>query len=277
MGYGFFAGILLGFFVNDILKNIEKLENRIVTLSLPHGMYERLELYKNKKEIIKNKKPLIEEMEGGTEYINKNIFELNRICKKLNIKCKIEKINKIGLKKIINERFDFVSADTKVVDLKQDNFRIKLQKILRDKTKEISELIKIFQNKENFELVNKLDKEYGKGVKEAIHIYSIDYPLTSIFVVGRTVEILLDDLLKKGMQAKKIKKINLKQTKIKDKIGILKNSKIIKEKNWHDLNSIRIDRNETGHPRSDEKLKKEAQHTISKAILIISDLQKKVR
>lgn len=56
---------------------------------------------------------------------------------------------------------------------------------------------------------------------------------------------------------------------------MLKGYKIINEKNWHDLNSIRIERNETGHPIYKVIKKSEARSVIFKSILIINKLQHK--
>lgn len=139
----------------------------------------------------------------------------------------------------------------------------------------MKDLIGFLNSLEKFEEIKFLKDKYKKGIHEAIDIFSIGYNETSVLVVGRTVETLLDDILKKCIKEKKIEKLNLKKIRYDVKIGKLKGNKIINEKNWHDLNSIRIERNETGHPIYKKIKKSEARSIIFKSILVIKKLQNK--
>lgn len=125
---------------------------------------------------------------------------------------------------------------------------------------------------EIFDNLEKLNKKYRESIKEAINIRSMRYPLTSIFVCGRTIETILDDLIKKAIKNKKIGRVNLRRTRYEDKIGKLKGIKIIDDKTFHELNSIRIDRNETGHPIKNERLRDENKVIIDNSIILIRKL-----
>ena len=278
MGYGLFAGFMFGAVAIDVIKDIEKLEIRLIELTLHHSLSEELDMLKGKGDLLKNRKPLFDEIDGATFIINKKIKVLRKICKKLQLDHTIKAVDSKKIKKIIQGRYETISKGDETVNLKDENFRIKLHSyLIHEKVKDIGELWEIFKRREKVNGVQRLNDKYKQGITEAIHINSIGYPLTAIFVVGKTIETLLDDLLKKLMDNKRIKKLKLNQIKIVDKIGLLKNSKTITEKDWHDLTSITIGRNEAGHPETDKSLKKDIDYIIPKAIAIISRLQKKVK
>ena len=278
MGYGLSAGFMFGAAAIDVIKDIEKLEIRLIELTLHHSLSEELDMLKGKGDLLKNRKPLFDEIDRATFIINKKIKVLRKICKKLQLDHTIKAVDSKKIKKIIQGRYETISKGDETVNLKDENFRIKLHSyLIHEKALEIGELWEIFKRREKVNGVQRLNDKYKQGITEAIHINSIGYPLTAIFVVGKTIETLLDDLLKNLMDNKKIKKLKLNQIKIVDKIGLLKNSKTITEKDWHDLTSITIGRNKAGHPETDKSLKKEIDYVIPKAIAIISRLQKKVK
>ena len=230
-----------------------------------------------KEERGENKKKLLESLKKYVSDLNHSIDLLNKILKIIKLNKRVEKIRFSEIKPIINQRFNEFYPKDKERQLADENLNFKILSIFQKTNKSLYEISKIYYSQEKIENFDKIPKKYEDDIKEAMDINSIGYPETAIFVIGRTAEKIVDVLIKKYVKLKKIKKIDVKKTKFENKIGILKNNKIIDDKQWHGLNHLRIDRNITVHPCMKPKtLKKTFKKNLLLTIDLIIELKKKL-
>lgn len=268
------GAIKLGNAIGDIIRQLQKLEHFIGLFLLKHNLREtisdRKSLHVNKNELFVKIKPIVKD-------INDNIQICNEFFTFLEIKNKIKKLSFDDLYRILNDRFGTILNVKSHQSLGNENFRMKLHLVFYGVTKSINEVLIFIENDSKIKEFSNLKRKYKMGMIAANNIRSFGCHLESIFVVGRTIELILDDLLRKAMKENKIKKkISLRKIKYQDKIGILKNLKIIDEKSFHELNSVRIYRNETGHPIKQKYLKSESKIIIEKSVFVLDRLQRKL-
>ena len=274
-GFSLHGAVIIGTVLNDVLRQLEKLKLTLEPFLSLTSLKEQIDPDNYERTIKKDLKNFFDRVKIGVNDINSLIKEMNEIIAMIRIDKKLVPLRYRELTRIIRERFYLVVEEKKTRKLREDNFNIRFSRELDKTAKSVVDLIGLLSALEKFEEIKSLKDKYKKGMHEAIDIFSIGYNETSVLVVGRTVETLLDDILKKCIKEKTIRKFNLKKIRYDDKIGMLKGNKIINEKSWHDLNSIRIERNETGHPIYNEIKKSEARSIIFKSILVIKKLQNK--
>ncbi|HSW55014.1 MAG TPA: DUF4145 domain-containing protein [Ignavibacteriaceae bacterium] len=274
-GLGLHSSFLLGYGIQGVFSELEKLVLSLEPLNSLVSLKEKIDSKSYKKTITYDIKFILTNLKLRVNKINSSIKLSNEILSMIRLDVRIIPLKYMTLSSIIRNRYYHVSTDEKARELRNQNFKLKFNLEIEKTAISVNKIVEIIKRAETFEEIKLLKEKYKRYILEAIDIFSIGYNETSILVVGRTTEILLDDMLKKSMEEKKLKIIDLKKTKYNEKINILKSNKIINEKNWHDLNSIRIDRNETGHPIYTRFNKNDARSIISKTILIIKGLQSK--
>ena len=79
------------------------------------------------------------------------------------------------------------------------------------------------------------------------------------------------------IKARKIKRIKLKDYKLDGKIGLLKREGIIGEKLFYDLSSVRVSRNDTGHPKNASFKATDASDAIRRGQSLIFTLEKRIK
>lgn len=274
-GLSLHGAVIIGTVLNDVLRQLEKLMLMLEPFLSLTSLKEQIDSDHYKRTIKRDLNNFLDRVKRAVNDINSLIKEINEILAMIRIDKKLVPLRYRELTRIIRDRFYLVVKEKKTRKLREDNFNLRFGRELTKTAKSVKDLIGFLNSLEKFEEIKFLKDKYKKGIHEAIDIFSIGYNETSVLVVGRTVETLLDDILKKCIKEKKIEKLNLKKIRYDVKIGKLKGNKIINEKNWHDLNSIRIERNETGHPIYKKIKKSEARSIIFKSILVIKKLQNK--
>ena len=114
------------------------------------------------------------------------------------------------------------------------------------------------------------------GFKEAMAILSIGCSETAVFVTGRTIESLINDLLTNEIKKSTTHPIDIKNTKLECKIGILKGISVIQEKEFHILQKLKFDRNDFGHPFENKISFNDAKIIILEAIGLTKILEKRL-
>lgn len=269
--------IKLGVFFERILDRTSHLKRTIDEHLMLHNLYEHFKVDDTEKNIQENISRLEKIVDVEVKEINKMIKAANRIFTNTVWKKKLPPVNQKELNKLFKIRFKEIYNNEVSQKLSNENFRIKLNKILTELQESFSDFFETVDKEYSFEGFEKLEKKYREGINSAIGIFSIASFRTSIFVVGRTIEDILDDLLRLSIKTKKLKRFSIPNTRYEDKIGRLKSVGVIDEKLFHDLNSIRIDRNKSGHPLRRKFSFEEAKITISKGVEILLKLQKKLR
>ncbi len=275
-GISFAFSLKIGIFLENINRRVDRLYPHIESSLLMHNLYESFPLKNNKKQFNENRNKLITHISDEVKGINKQIKGANKIFKLLKYKHQILPIDFLSIKKAINERFNESFKESKPQKISNQNLKLKLGNVISKTSKSISDLITYSRDRESFEGTDKLMERYQYLVKNAIDIYSFGHFDTSLFLLGKTLEYVLDDLIRKLIKNKRIKKIDPRKTKYVNKIGILKANKFIDERLFHELNTVRIDRDEIGHPTRKKYSSEECQNMINRVILIISQLQKKL-
>lgn len=275
-GAGLSVIIKIGMFLQMIISRIEHLLRNVEESLMLHNLHESFPS-STREDVLKNQKKTILKILTEAKDINEMIKGSNEIIKLLGHKKKIVPIDLIAIRRFIQLRFKSIHKKEETQKLDNENFRIKVRRQFYKTKKSVKDFIVLVEEEQNFEGLDKLKKNYKKGINAAINIYSIGYYKTSIFVVGCTVEEVLDDLIRSAIKKGRLKRVNVSQIKYEKKIGILKNNRLIDDKLFHDLSSVRIDRNKTGHPIKRAFKKNENKLVILTGINLILRLQKILR
>jgi mRNA-degrading endonuclease RelE of RelBE toxin-antitoxin system len=128
-----------------------------------------------------------------------------------------------------------------------------------------------------FEDLKKISKNYSTQLKNAINISSMGIHDVSVFTSGRAVEDTINNYFRLLMENQKTRRIRLKDYRFDAKIGLLKKQSLIDDKLYHDLSSVRISRNDTGHPKRASFKQNDAFEAVRQAISIIIKLEKQIK
>lgn len=284
--YGIQDGMIMGFTLGMLYYQITELTNRIRVLRSKHNMIERInivmggELSGEDEEEVKKNLPIIKKIKAFVDDLNKHIkFFNDENLKRMSFYFPnlppLKLINKEELALQLNRRFlksykkrDSQELANEVLDLKiiscidePVNSILNFQKSIKDLFGDID---------------IKLPKKYARGFLEAKIILSTGCSETAVFVVGRTIETLINDLLINEIKKSNLKEFDLKTTKLENKIGKLKGISIIDEKEFHILQKLKFDRNDFGHPFNREVSFSEAKRIILDALNLAIILEKKL-
>jgi len=209
-----------------------ELANRIMHLKNKHNMIEHInilageELSGEDEEDINKNLQIIKQIESFVGDFNNHIkfFNENNLKRMLfyfpNLPF-LKLINKSELTSQLSRRFsksykkrDSQELANEVLDLKIIlNIKESIESILNFQ-KSVSDLFKEFDIK--------LSKKYARGFLESKINLSAGCSETAIFVAGRTIETLINDLLMNEIKKSTLKEFDLKTTKLENKIGKLK-------------------------------------------------------
>lgn len=275
-GIGFAIALKIGIFIENINRRVDRLYPHIESSLMMHNLYETFSPEDNRNRFNENHKKLVNHIKIEVGEINKQIRSGNRLLNLLKFGKQIQLVDFISIKAAIDERFSDVFKEDRSQEVSNQNLKLKLSSLISKTSKSIFDLTIYAKEKETFDGLKKINKKYRDGIEEAIDIYSFGHRNTSLFILGKTLELVLNDSIKKQVKEKETKRIILSKTKYISKIGILKESRFIDERLFHELNTIRIDRDDTGHPTKRKCTTEECKNTISRVILIISQLERKL-
>lgn len=273
-----------------ILENLNTMlmiiSNNISSMGDKHSFSETIDIIfgeelagKDDKYIESNLKS-ITKIQGIVDSFNNSVKKLNEnISKHMsyfpNLPC-LKFIDKDSLLIELNRRFLKKYDNNESQKLADEVLDLKIISLLSNASNSVSNTQDFFKNLmdevSNFNVL----KKYAKGFREARAISSIGCSETSVFVVGRTVEALIDDLLINEMKKSNISEFDLENTKLENKIGKLKGVSIIGEKEFHMLQKLKFDRNDFGHPFEKELSFNEAKRIILDAFDLVKILEKKL-
>ncbi len=285
-GYGIKDGMTLGFTLGMFLSQIIELTNRTTNLRNKHNMIEHINIIvgeelsgEDEKEINENL-PIIKQIEVFAGDFNKHIkfFNDNNL-KRMSLYFPnlpfLKLINKEELLLQLNKRFlkSYKKKDSQ--ELANEVLDLKITTIINEPINSILNFKKHISNL--FRDINiKLPKKYARGFLEAKINLSTGCSETAVFATGRAIETLVDDLLINEIKKSTIKEMDLKTTKLEDKIGKLKGISIINNKEFHILQKLKFDRNDFGHPFDREVSFNEAKRIILDALELAIILKKKL-
>jgi hypothetical protein len=238
-GIGFSTSVQIGIFIENINRRVDRLYPHIESGLMMHNLYETFPTKDNSKYFKENFKHLLLHVENEVEGINKQIKAANKILRLLMHGKEILPIDYHSIKIIIEQRFADKLKEKKPQELGNENLKLKIDNVITKTRKSVFVLVNYFEEVEAFSGQDKLSKRYWGDIGEAIAIFSFGFLNTALFVLGRTLESVLDDALKKLMSERKIERIILSKTKYESKIGILKSKNFIDERLFHELNTIR--------------------------------------
>lgn len=204
------------------------------------------------------------------KFFNKKLSEKMKFYPNLPF---LKQINKKSLLPQLNKRFLVKYKNKESQRLANEVLDLKIISSLNESFNSILEFEKFFKNLSEADNI-KMREKYADGFLEAKAILSIGCAETAIFVAGRTIESLINDLLiKKSI----IQKIDLKNIKLEGKIGKLMANKVINEKEFHVLQKLKFDRNDFGHPFDKKISFNEAKGIIFEASSLATILEKKLK
>lgn len=276
-GVGFCITLKIGIFIENINRKVDRLYPHIESSLMMHNLYETFPLKDNKKRFTENQRHLLSYVGDEVKNINKQIQEANKILKMLKFPQEILPVDLTSIKQAIDERFDEVFKEDKSQEISNQNLKLKLGRIISNTRKSIFDLLNYAKERETFTNLDKLENKYKKQIESAIDIYSFGHFDSAIFLLGRTLEQVLDDSIRLLVKLKKIKRAYPRKIKYINKIGILLQNKFIDERLFHELNTMLIDRNDTGHPTGKKYSNEECKNMIDRVIMIVIQLQKKLQ
>lgn len=266
----------MGMFLRSISERTTHLRRSIDEYLMVHNLYERFTTSDIKTRALDNLKELEKMVDLEARGINGMIKSANKLLSITVYEKRIQLIDVAELRRLFKLRFKEIYKDKSLQNLGNENFKLKLDELLLNHRKALQDFLDSVDKEYTFEGFSKLKDNYKVGIGDAIDIMSIAQFKESVFVVGRIIEELLDKLLRSAIRSKKIKKIIIGDTRYDSKIGILKGAKIIDEKTFHELNSVRIDRNKSGHPTRKRFTFKDNKLVIERGIAILQELQDKL-
>lgn len=272
-----FTSVLkVGMLTQKCLSDIALLQRDIAMWIMIHNINEQFKTAQQEKNGKAYAKSLIEEIEPKVKLINKLIGDLNRVATLLGSKQKIRRIEWDRIKKEINNRFSFI-AENGYTEISNENFNLKLQEILSLTQKSVEGYINAHEHAVLVPEISKIKtKKLAGGLKDALDIGSMGVHQIAIFTVGRVIEQLVNNYIRVLIKNKKLARMKLADVKLDTKIGILKKHGLISDKMFHELTSIKISRNDTGHPLGGSYSRAQVIGSVNQAVLIVKYVEKKM-
>jgi len=236
-----------------------------------------------RKNILIYKKEMFRACRKGSQAINKQVEEYNRIVRPINTGFLLKRI---GFKyKDFGKLFpnNFTSKDYKKFSPHLEQLFASILKkefdSLINGTERYTEVIHDAIN--NFALKS-FEKRYRKHLVEMADVYILGYKSTALLILGKIFEDVVTRYL---VLLRRQKKIQVNLNKIQDmrfenKLGLLKSENKISEKDWLIISKLRFDRNQGAHPINQlekKELEKEAESTIRLSLLILKKYLIKIR
>ena len=272
-GYSMGESISIGLTLGKLVCFLENITNSIKDIGFQHNMLEAMDIIFGEKLTGGSKDDLevnlkrIKQIEVNVNYFNQAIESLNKnLIGNLSFYYKnlplLKPLNKEELLIQLNKRFQKRYQEEESKDLANEVLDLKIISIVNDSLNSIL----IFDNffKKSVEDMNteRLSKKYVRGFIEAKIILSTGCSETAVFVAGRTIESLINDLINNEIRKSNLPEIDLKNMKLEHKIGKLKSISVIDEKEFHILQRLKFDRNDFGHPFDKEISFEEAKRII---------------
>ncbi len=281
IGHSISFGIALG----NLRSQLLNIANQINSIGTKHNLLESIDILAGEKLVENNNKDVkqslkqISKIQKDINYFNKSIQNFN---KKLldsmdffpNLS-RLQPIDKETLLSQLNQRFCKKYKNKESQELADKVLSLKIVSLLEKAVNNLLNLEKFFLNLMD-DLEIEVSEKYARGFREARAILSVGCSETAVFVVGRTIETLIDDLLINEIKKSHIQKIDLKSTKLESKIGKLKGISLIEDREFHMLQKLKFDRNDFGHPFSRQISFNEAKRIISDASNLVKVLEKKL-
>ncbi len=270
-----------GMLLSLIMARVKDLRGPIDEALMLHNLYETFSLsnnVKNRKRIKDNTARLKATLTPQIAEINELITLSNKMIKGLDFDHTIPKLKASDVTSLTKQRLQTLYKVDDVQKLSNSHFRTQLGHLLEGPAKSIHQFIELVRIEEYADDVKTIQGEsYRAGIQQAIHICSIGYYSTAVFIAGRSIEEIINDYFKELFRLKIMNKFDLQTTKFKDKIGKLQGNNLISEEYFHRLSNIRIDRNEFGHPSSKLLSKKQAHLRIRLIIEVVPEIEKKLK
>jgi len=241
-----------------------------------HNMYESLPVSDTKQLVSENQNRIVARALVGAREINRMVSLANKGISISKHESIIQSLHLKGIEELIKQRFRSIYDKGEAQKLSNENFRLKLNRIFLIVNDSVIDFMKLTEEERKFDFRDQIKNDkYSNGIEESIDIFSFGHYKTSIFVIGRTLEDVVTDVLILAMKKGRVGKKKISSLDYKDKIGLLYGKNVIDDKLFHDLSSIRIDRNKSGHPIKRTFKKGDNKLFISKGISTIIELQKK--
>lgn len=277
--------ILFGTILGSLRIQLANIRNMVNSMSSKHNILETIDilagekLIENNEEDVKSTLERIKKIQQNVDYFNEAVKKFNKIVlEDIDFFPNLPNLQFIDQKNLLlnlNQRFLKKYKNKESQGLANEVLNLKIISLLNQVTNSISDIEKFFLNLMD-DINIDISEKYKRGFREARAILSIGCSETAVFVIGRTIETLIDDLLINEIKKSNIQKIDLKKIKLGNKIGKLKGISIIEDKEFHMLSKLKFDRNDFGHPFDREISFDEAKRIILDAFDLIKILEKKL-
>jgi len=275
-GTDFSFAIKIGLLLGEIKNRLRHLERDVDESLMMHNMYESLPVSDTKQLVSENQNRIVARALVGAREINRMVSLANKGISISKHESIIQSLHLKGIEELIKQRFRSIYDKGEAQKLSNENFRLKLNRIFLIVNDSVIDFMKLTEEERKFDFRDQIKNDkYSNGIEESIDIFSFGHYKTSIFVIGRTLEDVVTDVLILAMKKGRVGKKKISSLDYKDKIGLLYGKNVIDDKLFHDLSSIRIDRNKSGHPIKRTFKKGDNKLFISKGISTIIELQKK--
>ena len=238
-----------------------------------HNLYETFPSDHTEAYTGKNQKIVKDLVARRTSEINERIRFMNQGIRFTEKKERVSLVSRKILLNLVKDRFTVVYKSEESQKLANENLKIKINNHLSLVKKSVMDLVQSVDDDNKDIDFSGINEEYWEELNEARDMYSVGYHRTSVFVLGRTIERTTNDIFKLLIR-KRIKSVKEIPDKFDAKIGILKSKEIIDEKLFHELSTLKIDRNDTGHPVVRSISREENELILKKTVLLLKKLQK---
>lgn len=278
-GVGIYTLVLLGISISSIEARLAYFfDTTLGKKFMLEDLKSKLSLGKEKdKEIISKE---MNNIKKRLTSINDRIININEnVLSPLNLEKKLSTLDINYLLKIIKERLSYVHKTDETINLIDKTFDLSLYKEIQKINSSLGELMNFLKEKEDFEGIKKIDENYRQDIRESTNIFSIGYGRTAVLCIGRTIEKIINNYLRKLLEKQKITQKEFDEfigNKYNNKIGFLK-SKFIDEEEYSKLKAFSFDRDKGGHADLGEIDNERARTLIQQGIWLIVDLQNKIK
>lgn len=266
--------IKLGMIASKVLADIQGLQRDISLWLIVHSVNEFTRSKNAQQNGKKYLKSLFAEIEPKIKVINSEIVALNKVSTLFEGNFRLKTIKIDGLKKIVKSRFEIISKDGESKHL-DENLDLKINHYFRETREAVANFANAVSSMTKFERsLKKVKPQYKDNLSNAIDIMDMGIYDVSIFTSGRTVEESVNRLLKILISKKKIESFDINKKMLGTKVKILNDNRILTEKTYFDLSSLRVSRNDTGHPNKVKFTKQEASEMITLSISLLCRIEK---
>lgn len=188
-----------GMLLAIVSAKIGDLQTPIEQSLLIHNLLESSplkDLKDRKDQLIENSKKLKEALGPRVKEINLSIRTLNKEIKGLDFKYLIPELDLKNIVHVVEKRMATILEVDDAQNIGNDLFWKSLYEVFQKTNEPIFNFLKEIKKERFEESLECLEEDYREGMRQALHVCSVGYYTTAVFIAGRTVEELINNYYK---------------------------------------------------------------------------------